>query len=166
MKYINITMEVWGGGRKGRRMAAIAQTFSSAKEQQKGSGAALIHMRLQEALDALHILQGGMYCAPAQTGDREWVGIQLSVVLSLFSLQAFEQLPAINKHAQRSNRLREVRALPRNLGGGELQYEHFLTYFFGKEAIPNARLPKALGMPRDDIMGPWRGQHLPQCREV
>lgn len=90
-------------------MAAIAQkTFlapcSSAKEQQKGSGAALIHRRFQEASDALHILRGRVYCAPAQTGDPEWVGIQLSVVLSLFSLKAFEQLPVINKHAQRSNR--------------------------------------------------------------
>lgn len=60
-------MEVLGGGRKGGRLAAIAQetflaTCSSAKEQQKGSDAALIHMRFQEASGTWDAV--GLRCTP------------------------------------------------------------------------------------------------------
>lgn len=125
VKYIKIKKEgsSWRRWEEGGRAEGWQQTAQetflapcgSAEEQQKGSAAALIHRRLQEAWGtwdamgcrrALHILRGRAYCAPAQIGDPEWVGIQLSIVLSLFSLKASEQWPAINKHAQRRNRLR------------------------------------------------------------
>lgn len=47
-----------------------------------------------------------VYPALAQTGDIEWVGIQLSIFLSFFFPRAFEQFTAVNKQTQKSNRLR------------------------------------------------------------
>lgn len=67
--------------------------------------------RLQEPLllwspHMLHTLRGTVYRALAQGGGIEWLGIQLSIFLSVFFPKASEQFPAVNKHAQRSNRLR------------------------------------------------------------
>lgn len=111
----------WGGGKKDQKdpsqehkrsfLQCVILLWSSTRIQKLLS---LICTWFREASgtlravvpSTLHLLRHTLYHALAHIGDIGWVGIHLLIFLSVFFLRAFEQFTAINKHAQRSNRLR------------------------------------------------------------